>query len=143
MSITYTLELETGLPRNQWENLALGLATTYLVAQGERLDQGIGVNGQQMPTYSEGYKRTRKKKGRQTRVRDLRLSNRMRRAYQLIEQTITDTGFSLRFGFVLAEAREIARYNHQLSPFVGFSESDIQAIQRALDDYIERANSQT
>lgn len=141
MAISYSLEIQTTPDRNSLEAMALSIATSYLVAFNQRLDRGVGVNGQQMPPYSEGYKKQRARRGRQTRVRDLRLTNEMRRSYQIIDQTISENGFTVKFGFITARAREKALHNHIRSPFVGFSESDILAIQAALNDFIQRENS--
>lgn len=141
MSISFALEIETGPDKKSMETLSLVLATTYITAFEDRLDRGIGVNGQQMPPYVDTYKKQRSKRGRQTRVRDLRFSNQMRKAFQLIDQQFSESGFVNKFGWITKDARNKAEYNHRRSPFAGFSDSDILAIQSALDDWISRQNN--
>jgi len=138
MSITYSLEFQTVPDKETFETMALQLATTYLTSVNERLDQGIGSNGQQMPAYSAGYKRRKRKFGRQTRVRDLSLTNQTRSAFQLVKQEIFDTGFIVTFGFITERARRLAQYNQLISPFVGFAPYDVQNIQAALDEFVSR-----
>lgn len=91
-----------------------------------RVERGIGLEDKVMAEYSKGYKSKRKKSGRQAKLRDLMWSGRT--IGSIHAETEGDNIAVVTFSD--ARSAEIARYNHERTPFFGVSPNDMREIEK-------------
>ena len=103
-----------------------------------RIARGLNANDSQMPQYSKGYKKFRKKRGRQTTVRDLLFSGRMLGDLHVSSIRKSSRGWVAIVGFASARGRELALYHQRQVFFFGFSPSDVRDIERSIKDKLRR-----
>jgi len=103
-----------------------------------RISEGKGLDGGSMKPYSEGYKKQREKRGRQSSRRDLSMTGKMLGGIHLAGVKPHANGVRAEIGIAGARNREIALYHQRKTPWFGFTDSELREMQMDLKKRIER-----
>ena len=111
----------------------------------ERVGRGLNIKDQLMDPYSAMATAERKKRGRQTAVRDLSLSGRMMAAMQASRVSESGGVFTSQIRFTDALSARKAEENQERDEWFGLSPNDERLVrdfmQDILDQEVQLANS--
>ena len=135
-----TTKIKVNLPDGMLDKkLAHQIGADALVTMRMRVKKGLNVQDQQMPKYAPMTKAMRKRKGRQTAVRDLTFTGRMLGALHVEVRELGMGRWQILIRLADGRARLLGGKNQAVSPWFGFSRDDQRKIRVALEGLLQEA----